>query len=284
MTLIEALRQATTLLRHQDMRDAYFEAEAILAHILQTSRAYLYSHPEQRLTQKERNSFQKLVERRLSQEPLAYIRKNQEFYNIQFYIDHRVLIPRPETELLVEEALEVASNYARKVNPVLIADIGTGCGAIAISIALNLPQARIYASDVSAGALEVARLNCHQHQVNSQLILLQGNLLEPLPEPVHLIVANLPYVKNTEIEMLSPEVKDFEPRLALDGGQDGLTRIHQLLEQLDGKLLPDGCLLLEIGQGQTVPVTSWINRHFPEAKIELLPDLNAIDRVVKVIF
>lgn len=283
MTLIEALRQAATLL-HQDAHDAYFEAEAILAHILQTSRAYLYSHPEQRLTQKQRNSFQELVERRLSQEPLAYILGSQEFYNIRFYVDHRVLIPRPETELLVEEALEVASDYARRVNPVLIADIGTGCGAIAISIALNLPQARIYASDVSAGALEVARLNCYQHQVNSQLILLQGNLLEPLPEPVHLIVANLPYVKNMELEKLSAEVKDFEPQLALDGGQDGLTKIHQLLEQLDGKLLPGGCLLLEIGQGQTVPVTSGINRHFPEAKIELLPDLNAIDRVVKAIF
>ncbi len=284
MTVRQALKQAAQILYRDDIQEAYFEAEVLLAQALQVSRVSLLSQSERKLTKQEKNSFCQLLKRRLHQEPLAYIIGSQEFYGIKFYVDQRVLIPRPETELLVEEALKVASDYTNRGIRILIADIGTGCGAIAISIALNLPQAKIYASDISPHALEVAYINCQQHKVSKQITLLNGNLLEPLPEPVHLIIANLPYVKSSEIEKLSPEVKDFEPILALDGGEDGLAKIKQLLGQIKGKLLPDGCLLLEIGQGQAKVVTSQIKNHFPKAEIKLITDLNAIERVVKVTF
>ena len=284
MTVKQALQQAAYALCDHDIQDAYFEAEVLLAQALQISKVSLYSQLERKLTKEESNSFQQLLKRRLCREPLAYITENQEFYGIKFYVDHRVLIPRPETELLVEEALKAARDYGSKAASITIADIGTGCGVIAISIALNLPQAKIYALDISFHALEVARLNCQQHKVSKQITLLQGNLLEPLPEPVCLIVANLPYVKSSEIEELSPEVKDFEPKLALDGGEDGLAKIFQFLEQVDSKLLSGGCLLLEIGQGQGEAVMLWVNTRFPEAKIKLIPDLSAIERVAKVTF
>ncbi len=284
MTIRQALQQAAYALCSQDIQDAYFEAEVLLAQALQVSRVYLYAKIEHELAKEEEKTFHQLLKRRLRQEPLAYITGSQEFYGIEFYVDRRVLIPRPETELLVEEALRIARNYGNTKTPVLVADIGTGCGAIAISIALNLPQVKIYASDISAQALEVAGINCQRHNVTKRVILLHGNLLAPLHEPVHLIVANLPYVKNSEIQKLSPEVKDFEPKLALDGGENGLTKIYQLLEQVDGKLLPNGCLLLEIGQGQREAVISWINKHSPKAEIKLIHDLNTSERVVKIIF
>lgn len=284
MTVRRALQQAAHALQDHNIQDAYFEAEILLAQALQVSRVSLYSQPERKLTEEENSTFHQLLTRRLCREPLAYITGTQEFYGIKFYVNHRVLIPRPETELLVEEALKAARNYGNKGASVLIADIGTGSGAIAISIALNLPQAKIYASDISTHVLEVARINCQQHNVSKQIVLLHGNLLEPLPEPVHILIANLPYVRNSELKKLSPEVKDFEPKSALDGGEDGLAKIYQLLGQVKDKLLPNGCLLLEIGQGQEEVITSWINNHLPGAKIRLIPDLNTINRVVKVTF
>lgn len=283
MTITDLLNQATKILCEQNNQDAYFEAETLLAYTLGISRVQLYTYPERSLRQREIESFVRVIERRLHQEPLAYITGHQEFYGIDFYVDRRVFIPRPETELLVEEALKFAQNCTQK-EPLLIADIGTGCGCIAISLALNLPNTKIYATDISADALSVARINCQRHKVNDRVILQHGDLLEPIFEPVHLIVTNLPYVSTYEIDKLSPEIKDFEPRLALDGGQDGLAKIRQLFGQVDSKLYTGGCLLLEVGQEQGTIVTSLTNSHFPKARIELLPDLNTINRVIKVTF
>jgi len=160
---------------------------------------------------------------------------------------------------------------------------GTGCGAIAVSLALTLPQSKIYATDISASALQVAEINCQRHAVSSHVTLLQGNLLEPLPQPVDMVIANLPYIKNYEFKDLSPEIRNFEPTIALDGGEDGLDKIQQMLEQMPGKLNYRACFLLEIGQGQGEMVTSLINSHFPQAGIELTPDLGGIERVVTAI-
>jgi len=283
MTINDLLKQTVEILGEQNKQDAYFEAETLLSYLLTISRVQLHTHPKRNLDQIEIESFAELVERRLHQEPLAYITGHQEFYGIDFHVDRRVLIPRPETELLVEETLKFVQNHPQKEPLLLIADIGTGCGCIAISLALNLPNAKIYATDISAEALSLTRFNCELHKVTNRIISLYGNLLEPIPEQLHLIVANLPYVSTHEIDKLSPEVKDFEPRLALDGGKDGLVTIRQLLKQLGKKIYPDGCLLLEIGQGQGTAVTSLINEYLPGAKIELVPDLNTIDRIAKVI-
>jgi len=280
--LREALQSATQTLRKAGIDDASVEAELLLGHILGMSKTQLYTEPERSLTSVETEHLCHLVRRRLDHEPAAYILGHCEFYGIDFCIDCHTFIPRPETELLVEKAVELAQRISQPGKRITIADVGTGCGAIAISLASALPQAKIYATDISASALQVAGMNCRRHAVSSQVELLQGNLLEPLSQPVDMIVANLPYIKSCEFRDLSPEVRNFEPTTALAGGEDGLDEIQQILEQMPGKLNYGGCFLLEIGQGQGRVVTSLIKSYFPQASIELISDLGGIERVVKV--
>lgn len=282
MILSEALQSATQTLLRTRIDDASVEAELLLGHVLRMSRTQLYTEPERVLTSAETEHLWRLVQRRLDHEPAAYILEHCEFYGIDFYIDCHTFIPRPETELLVGKAVELAHRLSQPGKRITIADVGTGCGAIAISLALALPQAKIYATDISASALQVAELNCRRHAVNSKVELLQGNLLEPLPQPVDMIVANLPYVKDCEFKDLSPEIRDYEPAMALAGGEDGLDKIQQMLEQMPGKLNYGAYFLLEIGQGQGEMVTSLIKSYFLEASIELISDLGGIERVVKV--
>jgi release factor glutamine methyltransferase len=280
--LREALQSVTQTLRRAGIADASVEAELLLGHILGISKTQLYIEPERSLTSVETEHLRRLVRRRLDHEPAAYILGHCEFYGIDLCIDCHTFIPRPETELLVEKAVELAQCISHQGKRITIADVGTGCGAIAISLALALPQAKIYATDISASALQVAEMNCRRHAVSSQVELLQGNLLEPLSQPVDMIVANLPYIKSCEFKDLSPEVRNFEPTTALAGGEDGLGKIQQILEQMPGKLNYGGCFLLEIGQGQGRMVTSLINSYFPQASMELISDLGGIERVVKV--
>ncbi len=274
MTLKQALTRAREILVAHNVADTRLECELLLRHALKISQVQLYQDLNHELKPKPEKTFWQLIKRRLNGEPTAYITKHREFYGLDFYVDPRVLIPRPESELLVEKALNLVQSYAVST----MADIGTGCGAIAISLALNLPQAKIYATDISASALKVARFNCRQHGVESRICLLQGNMLEPLPESVDLIVTNLPYVRQSEL----PGAADFEPRLALNGGSDGLEKIRQLCHQIGSKLHPEGYLLLEIGQGQGSAITTFLRSRFPGAKIEVTPDLSGIERVINL--
>ena len=270
MTLKQALRRARDVLTESNVDDAPLEGELLLRHTLKIDRVQLYLELDKELTPKQEQTFRRLLERRLNGEPAAYITGRREFYGLDFNVSPAVLIPRPESELLVETALTLAKN-----RPLFtIADIGTGSGAIAISLALELVQSKIYATDISAAALKVARLNCRKHGVSDRVRLLEGNLLEPLPEPVDIIVANLPYVSQSE---LNPQ---FEPPLALDGGANGTESIEQLCRQAGGKLKSGGSLLLEIGQGQREAVTAILHNIFPGGEVEVAPDLAGIDRVV----
>jgi len=273
----EALCQASRALASVGIDEASLEAELLLMHTLGADRAYLYAQLDEQLSGEEAEAFDSLIARRLHHEPVAYITGRREFFGVDFYVDRRVLIPRPESELLVEKTLELM-----KGRSCLVADVGTGSGAIAISIALNLPQPKIYAIDISADALEVARINSSRYGVENRVHLLCGDMLSPLPEPVHLIVANLPYIKESDLSQLPAEIKTFEPLIALYGGNDGLDRIRELLAQARGKLLPGGYILLEIGEGQGEEVASLAGRHFPGARVELLKDLCGIDRVVMI--
>ncbi len=287
MILSQALQSITRTLRGAEIADASVEAELLLGHVLGMRRTGLYTEPEKPLTSVEAERLHDLVRRRLGGEPAAYILGHCEFCGIDFYVDSRTLIPRPETELLVEEAIELARRMSRQGKQAIIADIGTGCAAIAISLALALPEARIHATDISAAALKVAEVNCRRHGVNGRVELLQGNLLEPLPEAVDLIVANLPYVKDSEVVDLSPEIREYEPMIALAGGRDGLDKIREMLEQMRAKRSANpgegpAYFLLEIGQGQGEMVTSLVNDCFPQASIGLISDLSGIERVVKV--
>jgi release factor glutamine methyltransferase len=282
MNLAQALQQSAHILSMNGVDDSYIEARMLLSHATNLSSVQIYTEPQQTLSREEEGKLQELVDRRLKHEPAAYIIKHREFYGIDFYVDSRVLIPRPETEVLVDTALEFALNRNRFTRQLLVADIGTGCGAIAISLAFNLPGIKVYATDVSPSALEVARLNCERHRVADQVVLLPGDLLQPLPEPVDLVIANLPYVKNPELASLSPEITKFEPRMALDGGSNGLDCIRQLLEQVKGKINAGGCLLLEIGQNQDKEVSRLIHSYLNEVNSRFIADLNGINRVVKI--
>ncbi len=276
MQLQVALAQAATVLGNAGLGEARLDAEILLAHALGITRAQLLADPQRPLGSAKLASYRQLIERRARHEPLAYIVGYKEFYGLDLFIDSRVLIPRPETELLVEKAIEISQRRS------VVADVGTGSGAIAVSLAVHLPQALVYATDASAGALEVAARNCRRHGVEDRVHLLLGHLLEPLPEPVDLIVANLPYVSQAEWAQLPPEISRYEPREALDGGPDGLDHIRRLLGQAGGRLKPGGVILLEIGATQGAAVVALARRHFPAARVEVVRDYARLDRVVIV--
>jgi len=279
MTLKQVLSRAREILLTGNIEEAALESEILLRHVLNISRVELYLDLDREVSPEQEEAFFKLVKRRLKREPTAYITGHVEFYGLDFYVDPRVLIPRPESELLVDEALKFAAGHpARENEPYLIAEAGTGSGAIAIALGRHLPQAKIYASDISAAALEVAATNCHRHGV-ANVQLLAGNMLAALPEPVDLVVANLPYVSDSQMEELSPEIQGFEPRLALAGGEDGLDRIGELCHGLSDRLRPQGGLLLEIGREQAEPVATLLHSLFA-SEITVIPDLNGTDRVI----
>ncbi len=258
MTIRQALSRARLVLAAHHVEDSPLESEILLRHALSIGRVELYSDLDRRLTPEEDEKFWQLAERRLTGEPSAYITGHREFYGFDFYVDPGVLIPRPETELLVERAIALAKE--RSVST--MADIGTGCGAIAISLAVNLPGVKIYATDISAAALKVARLNCQKYGVADRVRLLVGNSLDPLSEPVDLILANLPYVRERELSRVN--TRGFEPSVALDGGPDGLEKIRRLCHQAEAKLNPGGSLLLEIGMGQKEAVTRLLRAFSPK--------------------
>ena len=270
------LQRATQTLDHYGIEDPRLEAELLLRHLLKLDRARFYADLGQELTAEQIEHLNGLIQRRTRHEPMAYIIGYKEVFGIEFYVDRRVLIPRPETESLVEQTLELANSHPR---PCLIADVGTGCGAIAIALASNLPQTKVYATDISAPALEVAAINCQRHGVGDRVFLLQGNLLEPIPELLDLIVANLPYVKNSDIAELSAEIKLFEPLLALAGGADGLKWIRKLLSQAKDKLRPNGAIVVEVGYDQGTAVTDLARGLIPGAEVRIVPDLSGHDRV-----
>jgi release factor glutamine methyltransferase len=276
MTLRQAIKKAEHTLSSADIDDALLESEVLLMHTLTIDRAKLYTDIDSELTPQQYNNFSALVQRRLNGEPLAYITGNREFYGLDFFVNHDVLIPRPETELLVEKTIEIASTRSYKT----IVDAGTGSGVVAICLALNLPDAVIYATDISASALEVALVNCRKHNVEDRIRMLQGNLLEPLPEPVDMIVGNLPYVTDTEIEQVN--TAGHEPKVALHGGTDGLEFIIAIVGQSVSKLLRGGSILLEVGRGQRQAAARQLKGIYPYGEIAIFRDLAGIERVVRL--
>ena len=276
MTLKQALQQARDILQSHNIENPSLTAEVLLRHILQFNRVQLYQSIDCELHPTQANALECLLSRHLDGEPVAYLTGHKEFYGYDFLVDKRALIPRPETELLVEKTLELAKNKYT----ITIADIGTGCGAIAISLALNLSRAKIYATDISPLALELATLNCLQYRVLDKICLLQGNLLEPIPEPVDIIVANLPYVKESDIA--NSRSLGFEPLLALDGGLDGLEKIRHFCAQVINKAKSGSSILLEIGEGQSREVISLLRNCFPTGSTIVFKDFREVDRVVTV--
>ncbi len=272
-TLQEALQRAA--LQLQAASDTpRLDAELLLCHVLALSRASLIAHPERILSASQESAYMELVARRAEHYPLPYLIGHAEFYGLEFTVTPEVLIPRPETELLVDLAL------ARE--PATLVDVCTGTACVAIALAVRLPQALIYATDISPPALAVARLNAERHGVAERVQLIAGDLLTPRPPLVDVIVSNPPYIADDEWASLPISVRDHEPRLALDGGPDGLTVIQRVLSEAPAVLRPGGSLFVEIGARQGEAAAYLAQTAFPEAAVRLHADLAGHDRVLEV--
>jgi len=269
------LERATAFLAAHGVEAARLEAEVLLADLLGADRARLFV--ERSVSAATAARFAELLERRGRGEPLQHLRGRQEFFSREFAVDARVLIPRSETELLVETALRFVEPIERPA----ILDVGTGSGAVAITLALERPDARVCASDASEAALEVARVNARRLGAE-RVELRRGDLVEPFAaERFDLVVSNPPYVASAEIEALAAEVRVHEPRLALDGGPDGLDAYRRLDACVDRVLAPGGILAVEIGFGQRDAVCEILARGGRRlAAVER--DLAGIERVVVV--
>ena len=276
-TLREVVQQTHQTLEASDIPDARLEAEVIVMNVMRMPRQDLFSQQETEVGPQQEQQLAAIMERRLQREPLAYILGYREFYGINLLVNSDVLIPRPETESLVEHTLFMAL-MGMETRELVIADVGTGTGAIAINLAIHLPAARIYAIDTADPVLDVAAYNIRAHNVADRVTLVQGNLLEPLPEPVDLIVANLPYIPTERIATLQPEIQ-WEPVQALDGGPDGLDLVSALLRQAPDKLKEHGTIILELDPEQAPPVRELAAQLFPEAEIGVEKDLAGLDRM-----
>lgn len=254
------------------------DAEILLAHVLGWTRTHLFASYDHVPDQTQITTFQQLVARRAELEPVAYLVGQREFYGLTMLVDQRVLIPRPETELLVELALQQARQRLANIShPLHIVDVGTGSGAIALALAYHLPGVRVTATDLSRGALEVAAANRTRHNLDEQVTLLHGDLLTPITEHADIIVSNPPYTLLDEIE---PGVRLYEPHLALDGGTDGLDVYRRLLEQAPRWLNPGGGILLEIGATQAEHVVALARAALGEPQLAVHRDLAGHSRVV----
>jgi release factor glutamine methyltransferase len=278
ITVRKALEDATSRLsavsaapKANLSRTARLDAEVLLRHVLGWDLSALLAHPERTLSQEELANYESLVLRRMAHEPVQHITGEQEFFGLAMKVTPDVLIPRPETEHLVEAVLERVDQDL----PLRIVDIGTGSGAIAIALAVHLPNAELTAVDISPDALEVARQNAGRHGVAGRIRFLHGDLLSGLgAEVFDVVVSNPPYI--AESETLEPQVRDFEPRLALYAGPTGIEVYERLIPQAHAALKPGGWLMLEIGYGQEPSLENLLREW---QGVSFLPDLQEIPRV-----
>lgn len=273
------LAAAAKVLARAGIDGAQLDAEVLLAHVLGVERTFLLTHPDQALTPRQATGYGELIHRRASREPLAYLTGKRWFFGLELVVSPAVLIPRPESELLVEQGL--AWLQLRPAGATVV-DVGTGSGAIAVSLAAHTaPQVRVFAIDSSPVALAVAQENARRH-CPDRLTFLCGDLLAPLTDAADLILANLPYVAEGERSDLMPEVRDYEPDEAIFGGYDGLALIERLLAQAPGHLRLGAAIMLEIGASQGKAALQLARRHFPSATITLHPDLAGLDRILVI--
>jgi release factor glutamine methyltransferase len=274
-TLAHLLQQARR--RFQPFSStAGLDAQVLAAHILQRPRAFLAAHPEQVISDAQAGAFEQALRRIEAGEPLPYVVGHWEFFGLDLIVTPSVLIPRPETELLVETALRWMKQHRRYT----VLDVGTGSGCIAIALAAHQPLAQVTALDISEAALQVAQANIQRHGLSERIRLMQADLLPPGPEQFDLVCANLPYIPSPTLETLP--VLRYEPRLALDGGADGLDAVRRLLAAGASRLHPHAVLLLEIEAGQGEAALSLAGAVYPAAQVHLLPDLAGHDRLLVI--
>lgn len=274
------IKEATRWGRQQlgDAPTTAGDVRLLLQHVLQVDRSYLVAHDQKKLTAQQENRFRQLLARAEQGEPVPYLVGESPFYGLDFLVTPDVLIPRPETELLVEAAVR----WARGHDVMQVVDVGTGSGCIAVTLARQLPQAEVAGIDHSTAALAVAHQNAARHGVSDRVSFHQGSFLDPLPFTPELIVANLPYISDEEWTALDDGVKSYEPAGALRGGADGLALIRSLLQEAARQEPPAAALFLEIGwrQGQAAQVLA--RSIFPEARIDVQLDYAGHDRILVI--
>ncbi len=282
MTIVERVRGAESRLVAAGLPPdaAALDAEVLARHVLGWDRAAYLCNRRDAVPRGFGGAYDAALDRRAGREPVASIVGRREFWGLELEVGPGVLTPRPETELLVEEALRLAGDGPRAGR--LLADVGTGSGCVAIALATELPGARIIATDVSAAALAVARRNARRHEVDPRIAWVRTSCLDGVSAAPDVLVANPPYVPDGDMAGLPPEVRDFEPRLALAGGRDGLDVVRRLLDVAARQLAPGGHLVLELGSGQTPAARAAVAARPQLALVEVRRDLQGIARTLVV--
>ncbi|HBH86412.1 MAG TPA: peptide chain release factor N(5)-glutamine methyltransferase [Syntrophaceae bacterium] len=277
MDIASVLNKAIASLGNQGFATARIDAEVLLCSVLKKERTFFYSHPGEQLTEREREEYQQLIERRRHGEPVAYIVGIKEFWSLPFEVTRHVLIPRPETEILVEEVLKVCADG--KVKNPRILEIGTGCGAISVSLASELKDAHIVATDISAEAVSVAMKNAHNNGVVNQISFLLGNLFQPVLGKFDLIVSNPPYISEEDYGRLPLEVQGFEPKASLLAGPDGTEFHRAIIREGIVYMESGGWLLMEMGAGQQHRMENMLKESHLYDSIAFRADYAGIERV-----
>ena len=285
MTVLELLNGSTDHLENHRIENSRLNAELLLARSLNVKREGLYIHLNDQIKEREQEEFERFIGRRIAGEPLQYILGHQEFWSIDLKVNSSVLIPRPETEFLVEQALLILSEKPIE-RTLSVLEIGTGSGAVAISLAKVIKNIFLVATDISRDAIMVAKENAKTSGVMGSIEFVNGCLFAPFylfreEKRFDLILSNPPYVDHSEIQRLPREVRDYEPIIALDGGRDGLEIYRNITSQAPFYMKKGGWLLLEVGQEQAEKVTEQIERSGLFLKPNRIPDLSGIERVVK---
>ncbi len=283
-TIRNILKWATATLKEADIDSPGINADTLLAFVLSCDRTRLYTSPDEIISDADIGWYKELINERIRHVPLQYITHRVEFMSLDFFVNERVLIPRPETEILVETVLKNAHDKQYSNRKITIMDIGTGSGNIAVSLAKNLSNVEIYASDISQEALEVAKENVQRHQVVDKVHLLHGDLsgafISHIDQgSVDFIVSNPPYVSESEWENLEPELKDHEPLEALVAGKDGLCFYRRIIKDASDWLKPEGCLVIEIGETQANSIIRLMESEGHYKDIEISNDLQGKERI-----
>jgi release factor glutamine methyltransferase len=284
-TVRRILEWTTAYFTRKDVDPARLSAELLLAHVLAMPRIKLYVEYDRALANRDLTTYRELVQRAVNQEPIAYLTGRAHFFNLEFDVTRDVLIPRPDTETLVENVLQLARHQSGLEAPRVL-DLCTGSGCIAIAIAHHLKPATVVATDISPAAVEIARQNVRKLGLQERVIVEQGDLFEPIsklvdPRPFDLIVSNPPYIPTAQIETLDRSVRDYEPLAALDGGLDGLAFHRRILNQAPDRLLAGGRVFLEIAFDQGAAAMQVAAEHAPAfVEPRLLKDFGGRDRVL----
>jgi release factor glutamine methyltransferase len=282
LSLRGALLWGAQVLSHAGLESHRLDAEVLLGHVLGMEKGQLYVNGDAPISAGHEAKFSELLLRRSRREPAAYITGHKEFWSLDFVVTPAVLIPRPETELLVEVALQSVGQLASE-SPVKVLDIGTGSGAISVCLAKEQAAAQIFAVDISRVALDVARLNAQRHGVADRIRFLPGDLFAPVKpqsETFDLIVSNPPYIRTGELPMLAPEIREWEPTLALDGGADGIDSYRRIIGEGHKYLAPAGAIVLEIGADMASAVADLFSRCGCYGPASVHQDYAGKDRVI----